>query len=193
MFAEQWRSSERHKPKSETFMSFYSQEELVCLGFKRLGRGVSLSRKASIYNAANIEIGDFSRIDDFCVLSAGEGGIFIGRHVHVAIYCSLIGNGMIELGDYSGLSSRVSIYSSNDDYSGEFMTNPNCAIRFHPCNACTGPDRPSCHYRCRLDCPTRCYFARRRRGGRVVTGQAGLRKFRDVLWFTGPASGGALA
>jgi dTDP-4-amino-4,6-dideoxy-D-glucose acyltransferase len=105
-------------------MSFYSQDELVGLGFKRLGRGVSLSRKASIYNAANIEIGDFSRIDDFCVLSAGEGGIFIGRHVHIAIYCGLIGSGRIELGDYSGLSSRVSIYSSNDDYSGEFMTNP---------------------------------------------------------------------
>jgi acetyltransferase-like isoleucine patch superfamily enzyme len=26
--------------------------------------------------------------------------------------------------DFSGLSSRVSIYSSNDDYSGNFLTNP---------------------------------------------------------------------
>jgi acetyltransferase-like isoleucine patch superfamily enzyme len=26
--------------------------------------------------------------------------------------------------DFSGLSGRVSIYSSSDDYSGEFMTNP---------------------------------------------------------------------
>jgi galactoside O-acetyltransferase len=28
------------------------------------------------------------------------------------------------LKDYVNLSSRVSIYSSNDDYSGEYMTNP---------------------------------------------------------------------
>jgi galactoside O-acetyltransferase len=111
-------------------MSFYSQEELAGLGFKRLGRGVSLSRKASIYNASNIEIGDFSRIDDYCVLSAGEGGIVIGRHVHIAVFCSLIGSGGIELGNYSNLSSRVSIYSSNDDYSGEFMTNPTVPSSF---------------------------------------------------------------
>jgi galactoside O-acetyltransferase len=111
-------------------MSFYSQDELQGFGFKRLGREVRLSRKASIYNPANIEIGDFSRIDDFCVLSAGEGGISIGKHVHIAVFCSLIGNGRIELADYSNISSRVSIYSSNDDYSGEFMTNPTVPIQF---------------------------------------------------------------
>lgn len=111
-------------------MSFYSQDELLNLGFKRLGHDVRLSRRASVYNAANIEIGDFSRIDDFCVLSAGEGGIVIGRYVHIAVYCSLIGKGCIELGDYSGLSARVSIYSSNDDYTGEFMTNPTVPPQF---------------------------------------------------------------
>jgi len=111
-------------------MSFYSQDELQRLGFKRLGRGVRLSRKASIYNSANIEIGDFSRIDDFCVLSAGEGGIFIGKHVHIAVFCSLIGNGQIALEDYSGLSSKVCLYSSNDDYTGEFMTNPTVPPQF---------------------------------------------------------------
>ena len=105
-------------------MSFYTRDELLSFGFKSLGNEVKISKKASIYNAANIEIGDFSRIDDFCVLSAGEGGISIGRYVHIAIYCSLIGSGRIELHDFSGLSSRVVIYSSNDDYSGNYMTNP---------------------------------------------------------------------
>lgn len=111
-------------------MSFYSQEELDGLGFMRVGQGVKLSRKASIYNAANIEIGDFSRIDDFCVISAGKGGIAIGRHVHLAIFSSLMGAGRIEMHDYSGLSSRGIIYSSNDDYSGEFMTNPTVPAEF---------------------------------------------------------------
>jgi acetyltransferase-like isoleucine patch superfamily enzyme len=111
-------------------MSFYSQDELLGLGFRKLGRAVRLSRKASIYKPENIEIGDFSRIDDFCVLSAGPGGIFIGKHVHIAVFCSLIGSGRIDLSDYSNLSSRVAIYSSNDDYTGEFMTNPTVPSQF---------------------------------------------------------------
>jgi len=105
-------------------MAYLGQQELRSLGFKHLGSGVQLSDKASVYGAARIEIGDDTRIDDFCVLSAGEGGIAIGRHVHVAVYTSLIGAGRIEIADFANLSSRVSVYSSNDDYSGESMTNP---------------------------------------------------------------------
>lgn len=105
-------------------MSFYTEDELRDLGLAYCGQGVKISRKASLYNTKKISVGDFSRIDDFCVLSAGEDGIEIGRHVHVAVFSLLIGQGKIALGDFSGLSSRVAIYSSNDDYSGAFMTNP---------------------------------------------------------------------
>ncbi len=83
-----------------------------------------LSDKASYYNCAGIRLGRQVRIDDFCVLSAGAGGIVIGDYVHVAVYTSLMGQGKIELGDFSGLSSRVAIYSSNEDYSGATLTNP---------------------------------------------------------------------
>ena len=48
----------------------------------------------------------------------------IGRYVHVGCYVSLIGDGEIVLEDFSGLSGRVSIYSSNDDTSGQFMAHP---------------------------------------------------------------------
>jgi len=105
-------------------MAFLTPRQMLDLGFKRIGRDARLSDKASIYNAGAIEIGDYSRIDDYCVLSAGAGGICIGRNVHVAVFSSLIGAGRIELHDFSNLSSRVSIYSSNDDYTGQFMTNP---------------------------------------------------------------------
>lgn len=111
-------------------MAFLSQSELQSMGFARLGRDVQISSRAVFYNPANIEIGDRSRIDDFCLLSAGEGGIRIGRHVHVACYCSLIGKKLIELSDFSGLSSRVSVYSSSDDYSGACLTNPTVPERF---------------------------------------------------------------
>jgi acetyltransferase-like isoleucine patch superfamily enzyme len=111
-------------------MSFYSENELGNLGFASVGRNARISRDARFYGNARISIGDHSRIDDFCVLSAGEGGIAIGRHVHIAVMCSLIGQGRIEMMDFSALSSRVSVYSSSDDYSGATMTNPTVPDEF---------------------------------------------------------------
>ncbi|MFZ1829926.1 MAG: acyltransferase [Candidatus Competibacteraceae bacterium] len=105
-------------------MSFHSPDALREMGFLAVGEEVKVSTKASIYGASRISLGAHSRIDDFCVLSAGEGGIQIGRNVRIAVMCSLIGKGRIELQDFCNLSSRVSIYSSSDDYSGESMTNP---------------------------------------------------------------------
>lgn len=105
-------------------MAFYTQLELRKFGFAALGRDVLISDKATIYNAAHIHIGDNVRIDDFVILSAGEGGIHLGKHVHIACYVSLIGKARITLDDFSGISSRSAIYSSNDDYSGNFLTGP---------------------------------------------------------------------
>lgn len=111
-------------------MSVYTEKELLKLGFKSLGRNVRISTKASFYGANKISIGNNVRIDDFCVISAGEGGVFIGDYIHVAVYSSLIGSGKIVLQDFCNISSRVAIYSSNDDYSGEFMTNPMVPSQF---------------------------------------------------------------
>ncbi len=111
-------------------MAFYNKEELENIGFKKLGINVLISNKVSFYGCENIEIGDYSRIDDFCVISAGQGGIKIGRNVHIAVFCSVIGSGEIVLDDYSCISSRVAVYSSNDDYSGEYMTNPTVPMEF---------------------------------------------------------------
>lgn len=111
-------------------MSTYSENELKSLGLGRFGRNVRLSRKASIYNASQIFIGSDVRIDDFCVLSGGQGGIHIGDYVHIAVFSSLIGAAKIEVGDFCNISSRVSFYSSSDDYSGEYMTNPMVPSQF---------------------------------------------------------------
>lgn len=104
-------------------MSFYSPEELAGIGLRSYGQRVQLSRKASLYNPGAIELGSDVRIDDFCVLSAGVGGIAIGNFVHVGVFASIIGAGRVVLHDYSCLSGRVAIYSSNDDYSGAHLTN----------------------------------------------------------------------
>ncbi len=100
------------------------------MGFKHLGKNVKISDKASFYNTENISIGDNSRIDDFCVFSSGEGGIEIGNNVHLNVFVSIIGRGKIQIDDFAALSSKVTIYSSNDDYSGEYMTNPTVNPRY---------------------------------------------------------------
>ncbi len=105
-------------------MGQLTREAMERMGFAALGANVMLSDRSSFYNCAAIAIGDNVRIDDFCVLSAGAGGIEIGDHVHIAVGVTLIGAGRISLADYCGLSSRVAIYSSNDDYSGAAMTGP---------------------------------------------------------------------
>lgn len=105
-------------------MAMLSREAIEAMGFARVGRNVLVSDKASFYGAERISLGSNVRIDDFCVFSAGEGGIEIGNFVHIAVYSSLIGAGRISLANFCNLSSRVSIYSSNDDYSGSTMTNP---------------------------------------------------------------------
>jgi acetyltransferase-like isoleucine patch superfamily enzyme len=109
-------------------MPHLNKEELK--KFKYVGKNVLVSSLASVHNPGNISIGDFSRIDDFCVLSAGEGGITIGRNVHIAVYVSLIGKEKIRIDDFAGVSSRTSVYSSNDDYSGDFMTGPTVDTHF---------------------------------------------------------------
>lgn len=102
--------------------SYYTEEELQSLGLKSVGKDVRLSRKASLYGAGNISIGNHVRIDDFCILS---GNITIGNYVHVnpftGIYAGVAG---VTLDDFANLSSRITIYAVSDDYSGDYMTSP---------------------------------------------------------------------
>ncbi|MCL4798416.1 MAG: acyltransferase [Burkholderiales bacterium] len=111
-------------------MAFLSRQALRRLGFADIGADVLVSDKASIHGAPRIALGDRVRIDDFCVLSAGEGGISIGSYVHVACQCTLIGKARIELEDFSNLSGRVAVYSSTDDFSGAGMTNPTVPLEY---------------------------------------------------------------
>lgn len=102
-------------------MPYYSINQLKDLGFKSLGKNVKISDKASIYNCEQIEVGDNSRIDDFCVLS---GKIIIGRNVHITPQC-LIAGGIkgIVIEDFATLAYGVKIFTQSDDYSGRTMTN----------------------------------------------------------------------
>lgn len=100
---------------------FYSREELDSMGFI-FGENVLISKLSQIY-CDDLVIGDNVRIDDFCVLT---GKIKIGNYVHIANYCGLYGNGEIQMDNFSNLSSKCTIYSASDDFSGEFLAGPMC-------------------------------------------------------------------
>lgn len=109
-------------------MPWLSQETLKSLGFRHLGRNVKISDKAAIYDPNMIEIGDNSRIDDFCVIS---GKVNIGRNVHIAVFCNVAGGELgVELCDFSGLAYYCNVFSQSDDYSGISLTNPTVPDEF---------------------------------------------------------------
>lgn len=102
--------------------SFYSEKELQELGLKKIGSNVLISKRASIYGADNIVIGNNVRIDDFCILS---GHILLGDYIHISAFAALFaGETGIVMKDFSTLSSRCVIYAESDDYSGNYLTNP---------------------------------------------------------------------
>ena len=103
---------------------FMDDDELAALGCARLGNDVKIDRSVRIYGPERLEIGDHVRIDAYCVLSCGAEGISIGCHVHLGAFAFLSGAARIEVRDFAGLSGRVSVYSSNDDYSGAALTGP---------------------------------------------------------------------
>lgn len=108
--------------------SFYSHEEIGKLGFKTVGEAVKISRKASIYDAGNISIGSYVRIDDFCIIS---GKMEIGNYVHISAFTGIFaGDKGIYINDFCTISGRCNIYGKTDDYSGTCMTNPMVPTNF---------------------------------------------------------------
>lgn len=112
--------------------SFYKAEELLELGFKRIGSNCKISKRAVIYNADKIEIGNSVRIDDFCILS---GRLMFGDYIHIAVCTRLSGSTAgITFKDFSGVSYNSTIIANSDDYSGEYLTNPMIPMKFRKIN-----------------------------------------------------------
>lgn len=107
---------------------YYTNDELHQLGLNCFGQDVLISRKASLYQTEKISLGSHIRIDDFCTLN---GKITIGNYVHIGAFSGLYaGDAGITIEDFAGLSSRVTIYSISDDFSGEHLTNPCIPIQY---------------------------------------------------------------
>lgn len=86
-------------------MSYLNLNQLKKKKFKKIGKNVKISSKASFYDCGEIEIGDNSRIDDYCLVS---GRVFIGKNCHIAAFCNLAGGEKgIFIDDFAGVAMIV--------------------------------------------------------------------------------------
>ena len=97
-------------------MSFYSLIELSKIGLKQYGNNVKISRFTNIYNPSNIIIGNNVRIDDFCILSAGNKPFVLEDNIHISAGVYIYGAGGIHIKSHSNISSGTKLFSINDDY-----------------------------------------------------------------------------
>ena len=110
--------------------NFLSREELESLGLKEFGEDVLIGRHAVLYSPENLSLGNHVRIDDFTIVS---GKVTLKNYIHISQFCGLYGgDDGILMEDFSGLSSKCSIYAVSDDYSGASMTNPMVPAKYKP-------------------------------------------------------------
>jgi acetyltransferase-like isoleucine patch superfamily enzyme len=109
--------------------NFYSIGELKELGLHEYGSNVLIDRSCRFYGAGKIRLGSNVRIDCFSLITADEF-VTIGNNVHLAAGVQIFGNAGVTIEDYCGISSRCSIFSTSDDYSGGHLTNPTIPEEF---------------------------------------------------------------
>ena len=81
------------------------------------GVGVIIYPLAKIVRGENLQIGDFSTVDDFVYLDAGRRTT-IGRYVHVGNHASIFGGGELEVGDYAVIAAGSRILTATDSDRG---------------------------------------------------------------------------
>lgn len=92
-------------------------------GLASCGADVTIYRRAQILGREHITIGDRVIIDDYVMIYA-TAPTRIGSFVHIASHTTVAGGGVFEMGDFSGLSGGVRVYTGNEDYRGGSLTNP---------------------------------------------------------------------
>lgn len=102
-------------------MPYLAPEEVADLGLAKVGRNVLISTRAVFYEPHAIEIGDNSRIDDFCVVS---GRVTIGRNAMLTVFCNVAGGTTgVSIGDFSCLAYGCHVFAQSEDYQGHYLNN----------------------------------------------------------------------
>lgn len=110
--------------------NFLSEEELKGLGLKEFGEHVLIGRHAVLYHPERLSLGNHVRIDDFTIIS---GNVTLQNYIHISQFCGLYGGESgIVMEDFTGLSSKGTVYAVSDDYAGNSMTNPMIPLKYKP-------------------------------------------------------------
>ena len=110
-------------------LSHYSPDDLAAL-LGSVGTNAQIEGSVLLIEPQNIHIGSNVRVDAGCILSAGVG-IRIGNRVHIGAATHVFAGGaQVIVDDFCGVSSRVSLFTSNDDYSSGYMTNPMVPLHY---------------------------------------------------------------
>jgi acetyltransferase-like isoleucine patch superfamily enzyme len=103
---------------------YMSNDELAALGLQSLGERVYIHRTALIANPQILRIGSDVRIDAFTIITCGEVPCAIGDHVHISTHVLVAGRAGFDIRSYVGLSSGSKVFTTSDDFAGEFLTGP---------------------------------------------------------------------
>lgn len=110
---------------------YYSEKELRNIGFGKVGNNVHIAKNCTIVGLKNITIGNNVRIDGFTTIIASTPGyLHLGSNIHIGGYSAIFAGAGVSMEDFSGISQGVKIYSTSDDYSGRYMTNPTVPAEF---------------------------------------------------------------
>jgi galactoside O-acetyltransferase len=102
---------------------YLSQGELASMGLASCGRNVFISRRAVISNPASLHLGSCIRIDAFCSV-IGREPVHIGDFCHIGTSVTVSASATITIGSHSGIASGARLFTSDDDYSGAYLTGP---------------------------------------------------------------------
>lgn len=108
---------------------YLSQRELSQLGLASCGRHVFVSRLATLAAPELLHIGDMVRIDAFTTITGSER-VSIGHHVHLGSSVTINASAEVMIGNYSGISAGVKLFTTDDDYSGLYLTGPTVSTEY---------------------------------------------------------------
>ncbi len=115
-------TNEHDRVRDATTTSFLSPAEAQAIGLGSIGPNLRLSRFARLYRPERIFLGSEVRIDDFAILSPGDGEIRMAGHNHIGAGAMLFG--AVSIGEWSTVSGRVAVYASSDDFVVDAITYP---------------------------------------------------------------------
>jgi galactoside O-acetyltransferase len=97
--------------------------------FAAVGPGVKVYAGCRVFPPDRVSLGDCCQIDEGVFINAGQG-VFIGRHVHLAMGSSISGGGRCLIEDFAGIGVGVRLITGSEVVRDGLLTNPTIPERW---------------------------------------------------------------